>query len=74
MTWTMSVTLAERREVALYQLLGIGRQLDSEGLPNGPVRAARVSAMCYAVDYGRSQGVHYDGGNWASFITFVNPA
>lgn len=73
MAWTMDTTLATRRELGIQQLLGIGKQLDSEGLPAGDVRSARARAMCYAVEYGRAQGVHYDGGDWASFIAFVNP-
>ena len=74
MTWTMDTTLALRREVGVQQLLGIGRQLDTEGLPAGDVRSARVRAMLHAVEYGRLNGVMYDGGDWASFVAFVHPA
>ena len=74
MTWTMDTTLAQRREVGVQQLLGIGRQLDMEGLPAGDVRYARVRAMLHAVGYGRLNGVIYDGGDWASFVAFVHPA
>ena len=67
MAWKMNADIEQRRELGVQQLLGIARFLDGTGA-FGPSRMAQAVGMTAAVEYGRKNGVHYDGGDWRAFV------
>lgn len=58
----------QQRELALYQLRGIGTYLDVKGIPRSSHRNGAVVAMAQLVRQGIDRGVVYDGGDWQGFM------